>query len=211
MVECPNGHENPDESAYCATCGEKLSTETAAPTPTPPPPPAGVPEPSDQGALAPATQPASRRDRTPVIVGGVALLLLLGILAFVLHPGGGHHTINGTVDIFQDVGFLAGQSYSTSNFSSANGTCQGSGGYSDLAPGVSVVVYSDTGDVLSTVPLGQGHDLQSNVGCEFTFTVPNLPDASSYSVEVSHRGKLTYTKEQLESNNWTVALSIGGP
>ncbi len=56
-----------------------------------------------------------------------------------------------------------------------------------------------------------GHDLQSNVGSEFTFTVPNLPDAGSYSVEVSHRGKLTYTKEQLDSNNWTVALSIGGP
>ncbi|WP_456820116.1 hypothetical protein [Cellulomonas sp. URHB0016] len=44
--------------------------------------------------------------------------------------------------------------------------------------------------------------------CVFDFTVPELADAAFLSIEVSHRGKVTYSRADLQANDWTVGLSL---
>jgi hypothetical protein len=45
------------------------------------------------------------------------------------------------------------------------------------------------------------------VNCVYTFAVEGLPSSDFYKVEVSHRGQVTYTKEQVTSG--PVELSLG--
>ena len=45
--------------------------------------------------------------------------------------------------------------------------------------------------------------------CEFEFTVDGVRDADFYTVEVSHRGGLSFSKAEMEANGWTVEASLG--
>lgn len=40
-------------------------------------------------------------------------------------------------------------------------------------------------------------------------SLPNVPDAKFYRVEVSHRGEVTFEHDQLKRNGWLVFLSVG--
>jgi hypothetical protein len=50
-------------------------------------------------------------------------------------------------------------------------------------------------------------DVQFGV-CAFDFTVSDLRDGEFLSVEVSHRGKVTYSRTDLEANGWAVGLTL---
>lgn len=90
----------------------------------------------------------------------------------------------------------------------------GRGGYEDISPEAAVTVYDGSGKVIAIAPLGSdcvpgeldGETL--NWDANWTTPVPNVPDASIYQVEVSHRGKLTFTKSDLEAKAWTVTASL---
>ena len=52
-------------------------------------------------------------------------------------------------------------------------------------------------------------DIDANlVQCEFTFAI-QVPDATFYSIEVSHRGEIRYSREELAERDWTVGLTLG--
>ncbi|WP_345383275.1 hypothetical protein [Pseudonocardia yuanmonensis] len=88
---------------------------------------------------------------------------------------------------------------------SAGSACSGSGGYSDVHAGTGVTISNATGAVIATGSLSAGR--ASSTTCDFTFTVPDVPAGEDfYQVEVSHRGTLTYTADELRSG---LGLSLG--
>lgn len=101
--------------------------------------------------------------------------------------------------------------------------CYGRAGYDDITEGAQVVVKDASGTIVATGSLGAGEangtagDIGPNgqlvpstaTTCTFPITVGSVPDSSFYSVEVSHRGAQTYSRDQLVANGWTIALSLG--
>jgi len=70
---------------------------------------------------------------------------------------------------------------------------------------------NESGTVIATGTLDRGASdaTYPTVVCHFSFTISNLPDAKFYSIEVTHRGALTYSQDQLNSDGWKVEASIG--
>jgi hypothetical protein len=85
-------------------------------------------------------------------------------------------------------------------------TCSGTSGYDDLEEGAQVVVTDEANKVIGNSSLQEGNP--SGDDCIFRFVVPLVPRAKFYGIEVSHRGKVTYSHDNLVSQNWTVDLSI---
>jgi len=87
------------------------------------------------------------------------------------------------------------------------GDCSGSGGYADITAGASVTVTDAAGTIVETSSLGPGTVISGT--CEFSLDVPKVPEGSAfYSVEVSHRGKVTYSSEQLHRGG-SIGMSLG--
>jgi hypothetical protein len=87
--------------------------------------------------------------------------------------------------------------------------CSGTSGFDDVDAGASVVVTNEQGTVVGTGSLGLG-SASPGGDCVFNFTVAGLPpEARFYGVEVSHRGKVTFSREQLEQDRWNVELTLG--
>jgi hypothetical protein len=86
--------------------------------------------------------------------------------------------------------------------------CSGTSGYDNVDAGASVVVTNEQGTVIGTGSLGLG-STSPDRDCVFNFTVADLPEARFYGVEVSHRGKVTFSREQLEQDRWNVELTLG--
>jgi hypothetical protein len=84
------------------------------------------------------------------------------------------------------------------------GECDGYGGYDDITPGAQVVISADG----KTVGKGELGEAKYDGGwCEFPFTVSDIKGGSDfYSVEISGRGTIEYTREELEAG---VDLSLG--
>jgi hypothetical protein len=89
--------------------------------------------------------------------------------------------------------------------------CSGSGGYSDIRSGAQVTVSDGNGKLLATTALTDGKITASNSvngDCMFEFII-KVPDADFYAVEVSHRGQLKYSKNDLEDRGWLLFASLG--
>jgi len=89
--------------------------------------------------------------------------------------------------------------------------CSGSGGYADLTAGAPVTIKNESGAIIATGTLDAGvsDSIYPTVVCHFTYTISNIPTAKFYMVEVSHRGALTYSQEQLDANGWKSDVTIG--
>ncbi|SER54366.1 hypothetical protein [Actinokineospora terrae] len=83
--------------------------------------------------------------------------------------------------------------------------CAGNGGYTDIATGTPVTIY-DGDEVLAAGVLGKGHEGDGE--CEFAFTVRGVPiGVRTMGVEVSHRGKITFSEQDARAGN--VHLELG--
>jgi hypothetical protein len=144
-----------------------------------------------------ATIPARSREGVfigAIAVGVAALGLVLGVVA-----AASTMEITGTFQLV-DAGY-----YGYGGFSSGS-ACSGRGGYSDIHAGTGVTIADASGAVVATGSLQSGR-ASSSTTCDFTFTVPDVPAGEDfYQVEVSHRGTLTYTADQLRAG---LALSLG--
>lgn len=95
--------------------------------------------------------------------------------------------------------------------------CYGTGGYDDIEAGATVRLASDDG--ARTIALGglqPGVRVDNGLGvgdlpCRFDFTIPDVPAAdlsgAFYAVEVTHRGLVRFSREQVRSG--AVALTLG--
>lgn len=148
---------------------------------------------------------AGQASRARLALG--VMTMIVGLLAAFAHPAGAEnaHTVRGFLSL-QDTGSYFGKQ------------CRGSGGYVDLGPGTRVVIRDSAGQVLGTGEFrrGKGSGEKKAIGygahaaCVFTFVVKNVPDTDAYSFQVSHRGAVAYTHEELEATNWRIGSVLGG-
>ena len=199
---CPNGHANPTGQRFCGECGAELEANIVQ---TPPPPPPV----EDHSASAVEEHPPSgwSRRRTLLLVVGAVVIVALGYLAF---GRSNKHTVTGTIVLSDTGSLLTGTS---SSISGTGGECYGTGGYSDMSEGATVTVRDGEGNVAATSSLSAGTNPGNSgaeviIVCGFGFTV-DVPDEDFYSFEVGSRGAVTYSREDLESKDWKVELSLG--
>ena len=222
---CIAGHEIAAGHAYCPQCGAPRRTNQ----PTPPvpaavaaepaaPPPAAPqgsrvlpPPPSWSSAQPPAPGPQAFADRVRAVtsadgrpkwlipaVAGAAAVLLIGVVWAASAAGSGN-TITGSLVLTNEEGYDEGYG--------ASSGCSGSGGYDDIDFGTEVVVRDGDGQLLATSMLESGED--DLLGCTFPFEVTDVPNADFYSIEVSHRGDLSYSHSEMEANGWVVGFELG--
>jgi hypothetical protein len=94
------------------------------------------------------------------------------------------------------------------SISSSGQNCLGTRGYDDIRAGAQVLIKDGDGKPLSTTQLGFGNTLGTS-RCVFTFSTDELPKRDFYVLEVSHRGELTFSYDDLVSKNWEVSTSLG--
>ncbi|CAN5832734.1 hypothetical protein BH23ACT4_BH23ACT4_14920 [soil metagenome] len=94
-------------------------------------------------------------------------------------------------------------------------TCWGRGGYSDISRGAQVSIYDEDGRVIGNSSLGDSTYRAitpiEHVGtgeCEFTFESEVPGDRAFYSIEVSHRGHVTYSIGDLQSAGGRVDIRL---
>jgi hypothetical protein len=86
-----------------------------------------------------------------------------------------------------------------------DGICIGTGGYSDLAGGSSVVIADDSGHTLKITHLESGKHDDSAVTCTFRFHASVAAGKHFYGVTVTHRGTIKLTENEMSYPS----LSIG--
>jgi hypothetical protein len=69
------------------------------------------------------------------------------------------------------------------------------------------VVSDSAGRVLRLGRLGAGVETEAAT-CAFPFTVAGLPRRGVYQVEVGHRGRVPYDRQELAARGWHVELVI---
>ena len=117
---------------------------------------------------------------------------MVALLALSLAACGGH-SLKGTMTLYVEP--------------SAGVCINPGGGYSDIHEGTNVTVRDEAGKILATGALQRGH--YEADGCVYDFEVSDLPDTKFYQVEVSHRGEITYSEDELNASGWNVALELG--
>jgi hypothetical protein len=150
--------------------------------------------------------------RVKVLAVSVVAVLALGAIAaavLVLMPGSGAEpqaspspaaarTVSGSVLVVGS----SPQVVTTNEL-----TCTTGGGFDDIRQDAQVVVTDAAGKTIALGQLGGG-SWKRDVGCIFLFTVPDVPAGEKfYGIEVSHRGRVQHTAEQLAA---PLELSIGG-
>jgi hypothetical protein len=141
-----------------------------------------------------------------VTLGVVIFVAIVAASGFLALSASGalaaHHTINGSITLID-----------TSNntlfpgITAVAGGCQGSGGYSDMSPGDGVTVKDGDGKLLATTTLGSGSGTTTR--CTFDFSLPNVPEAAFYTIEVGRRGGLSYPLAEMKAQDWSVELTLG--
>jgi hypothetical protein len=130
-----------------------------------------------------------------VVIAAVLFHLAVGAALFSFQPG--VHRITGSMTLYSD-GFIT----------RADGRgCEGTSGYDDIDEGTQVTISDGRDKTIGVGSLGIGRSDSSS--CMFEFFVPDVPDADFYEVEIAHRGKLSYSKEELASKGWRVEVALG--
>lgn len=88
--------------------------------------------------------------------------------------------------------------------------CAGGGGYDDIRSGMGLTLRDGDGSILGTARLGSGHASEDRKLCLFDFEFSDVPDADFYAVDAGSRGEQTYSFDDMEAADWTLALEIGG-
>jgi hypothetical protein len=135
-------------------------------------------------AAAGAASPSAKRNLVPWLVGA-DVVVVAAFAAFLLLGGG--HRVEGSFSMF-------------------GSDCQRSGGHDDIGPGTSVTIRNESGSTIGTGSLGAGEGVSG--GCAYPFAIDGVPDAKFYRVEVSHGGEVEYSLAEMESNEWTVIVSL---
>lgn len=86
-------------------------------------------------------------------------------------------------------------------------SCHGANGFDDMKAGTGVTIKDQTGTIVATAALQDGTS-PKRLTCVFAFAA-TVPTATFYSIEVSHRGAVTYSFDQMTTKGWVVALTLG--
>lgn len=56
---------------------------------------------------------------------------------------------------------------------------------------------------------GSGESEPDYSTCRMPFTVSDVPDSDAYTIEIGHRGGLTFSKDELAEKDWRVTIFAG--
>lgn len=96
--------------------------------------------------------------------------------------------------------------------------CNGTGGFSDIRENAAVTVRNEKDELIANGRLGPGeavevfaHEDEDETvhWCEFSFRILNVPKARFYAVEVSQRGEVVTSHDELEAEGRQLSLSVG--
>lgn len=95
-------------------------------------------------------------------------------------------------------------------------SCFGTGGYDDFGAGMNVTVRSQNDTVigssstrhLTATDPGAEEAQDAEFSCTVAFSV-EVEESDFYLIDVGRRGQLSYSFEELESADWSVALTLG--
>lgn len=107
-------------------------------------------------------------------------------------------TIAGDMKISMFDSYVTGRAGGSALYAAQNDDCVGDGGFDDIREGAQVVVRVD-GETVAVGDLGPGRIQMAGSDCKFLFEIEDVPgEHNFYSVEVSHRGELTYDREEVQ-------------
>jgi hypothetical protein len=193
------GQDLAGSAAFCIKCGEPTAVRpgaregAATSLPAEPPGPAWtIPMPAWREATAKVSSPGNRTKG----IAAVTVVLLAAAAFFVFGAAGERHTVTGSMSLTTGSDLTTGAS------------CEGSGGYSDVASGTQVVIEDDSGKTLATSEYGPG--VFDGTSCVFEFTFNDVAKSAFYRVHSgSNRGVVQYSYKQMVDNNWSVSLTLG--
>lgn len=190
---------------------------------TPPAPPASDESavPTERDDLTDAGRGSTTSKRRLFVAGGIAAAAVLVVLLVVVATGG------------EDGQTLTGE-FTLTDTDSVSGTaesCRGTGGYSDVGPGMNVTVRNGSGEVIasgntesldaeeyfgteeeeggeSTSPQERAETMFEVLGCTVVFET-KVPKEDFYVIAVGRRGELSFSRQELEELNWNVSLTLG--
>jgi len=88
----------------------------------------------------------------------------------------------------------------------SNGSCSGTGGYSDISNGAQVIVTDAEGKTVALGKIADGFNGYPG-RCRFKVVVKGVPKGSNfYGIEVTHRGRVQFTAVDIAKQ---VELSLG--
>lgn len=144
----------------------------------------------------------NRRVRLAIAAAVVMIALAIGIGLALVATGAlnARHTITGDY-------ILVDSAHNPPLITADGSACRGSGAYGDIVPGAPVSLVDGAGTVLGTTTLNGGTGDATE--CDFAFSIADVPEVGAYTVEVSDRGKVTNTLDELREHKWAFALSLG--
>jgi hypothetical protein len=208
---CPQCATNNAEGAkFCGECGSPMpvaeATSAAAPSADTTELADGQPHTfaAPPTAAVPGAVPGGlvqRLRKKPALIVAAVVVLALAVFGIAKLTGPSKHTLHGTLTLEGSYGF---------NPSSIG--CSGTGGFDDLHMGTDVTVTDGAGKTIGVGNLRPGTAASGNGSCVFSFDIDDVPAADFYQVTAgnSKRGGPHYTSKDMDANNWTVALVIGG-
>ncbi len=134
-----------------------------------------------------------------VLVAGVVVIVIVVIAAAVgaAHKKAATRTVTGVLVLYDT--------------SSAQASCNTSGtGYEDISEGTPVSITNENGKVVGAADLGAGTRLGGDE-CDFSWTATGVGPATFYQVTISHRGTVSYSESEMESDGWSVKTTLGHP
>lgn len=110
--------------------------------------------------------------------------------------------VTGTIDLIRPAGQLSPNS-------DKGRPCTGTGGYSDIAAGMEVLLVSDGKTIgLGRLGPGQWADIGATATCRFTFSITVPEGHEFYTLRLGRRGEHTYTHREITSSG-ALAYEIG--
>lgn len=110
------------------------------------------------------------------------------------------HNITGSLSLHDPTSFA--------NLSNGD-ACEGSGGYSDIKQGAQTVASDSHGTVLALSQLDAGQADGAAGDCKFGFTIDSVPYSDFYKFQISHRGELDYSYQELSTNDFSISTTLG--
>jgi hypothetical protein len=142
---CRNGHFNSENQKFCGECGETLQVNE--PSLSPPPPAL-----SHVRANEAAVTPANRRTRRPAVIGGIALIAIVGLILGLTLIGGGDEkiTVRGIYILKTALSDIVDDDFS---FTGQWDNCSGDGGYDDVNQGAYISVRDEDSKLVGSSSL----------------------------------------------------------
>lgn len=110
--------------------------------------------------------------------------------------------VTGTIDLIRPAGQL-------NPIADKGRPCAGTGGYSDIASGMEVLLVSDGKTIgLGRLGPGQWADIGTTATCRFTFSITVPEGHDFYTLRLGRRGEHTYTYREITSPG-ALAYEIG--